>query len=154
VISATRSGEKSSREAANPSNPSHRSSMYAASWSPSFRITCIIPLRTGMLCPGSNWRKTLAWSASSIRRGSATTSLAPFWVTARFTRSPMIGWFSVVLEPMIRNAFAFSMSAMEFVIAPEPKLVARPAAVELCQSRAQWSTLLVPTTARKNFWKR
>ena len=43
---------------------------------------------------------------------------------------------------------------MELVIAPLPNAVARPATVELCQSRAQWSTLFVPTTARTNFWKR
>jgi len=45
----------------------------------------------------------------------------------------------------------FSISAIEFVIAPEPNTVARPATVALCQSRAQWSTLFVPTAARRNF---
>ena len=32
---------------------------------------------------------------------------------------------------------------MELVIAPLPKAAARPATVEECQSRAQWSTLFV-----------
>jgi hypothetical protein len=44
------------------------------------------------------------------------------------------------------------MSEMGFVIAPLPKAAARPATVEECQSRAQWSTLLVPMTALANFW--
>ena len=40
---------------------------------------------------------------------------------------------------------------MELVIAPLPKAVARPATVELCHKRAQWSTLFVPITPRVNF---
>jgi hypothetical protein len=43
---------------------------------------------------------------------------------------------------------------MEFVIAPDPNVAARPTTVALCQSRAQWSTLLVPNTARAIFMKR
>jgi hypothetical protein len=35
---------------------------------------------------------------------------------------------------------ASSNSAMELVMAPEPKDAASPATVELCQRRAQWST--------------
>ena len=65
-----------------------------------------------------------------------------------------MGWFSLVFEPMTNSTSLFSISAMEFVIAPEPNTVARPATVALCQSRAQWSTLFVPTAARMNFWKR
>ena len=63
----------------------------------------------------------------------------------------MTGWASVVLEPMMNIVSDPLISAMEFVIAPLPKLAARPATVEECQSRAQWSTLLVPTPARINF---
>jgi len=43
---------------------------------------------------------------------------------------------------------------MELVIAPEPKVVTRPATVGLCQSLAQWSTVFVSITARVNFWIR
>jgi hypothetical protein len=43
---------------------------------------------------------------------------------------------------------------MEFVIAPLPNALARPATVEACHNRAQWSTLFVPITARMNFWNR
>ena len=46
---------------------------------------------------------------------------------------------------------ALGISLMEFVIAPEPNTAARPATVELCQRRAQWSMLFVPTTALMNF---
>ena len=45
-------------------------------------------------------------------------------------------------------------SSIEFVIAPEPKALASPATVEAWQSRAQWSTLFVPSAALMNFWKR
>jgi hypothetical protein len=39
---------------------------------------------------------------------------------------------------------------MELVIAPLPNEAARPATVELCQRRAQWSTLFDPCTSREN----
>ncbi len=68
--------------------------------------------------------------------------------------SARIGWLSLVLEPMTNRTSLFSISAIEFVIAPEPNTVARPATVELCQRRAQWSTLFVPMPARMNFWNR
>jgi len=55
---------------------------------------------------------------------------------------------------MTNSTSLFSISAREFVIAPEPNTVARPATVALCQYRAQWSTLFVPMAARMNFWKR
>ena len=37
-------------------------------------------------------------------------------------------------------------------MAPDPKAIARPVTVDEWQSRAQWSTLFVPMTARMNFW--
>jgi len=37
---------------------------------------------------------------------------------------------------------------------PLPKAIARPATVELCQSLAQWSTLLVPRATRASFCRR
>jgi hypothetical protein len=52
---------------------------------------------------------------------------------------------------MIKIALASASSGMELVMAPEPKAAARPTTVELCQRRAQWSTLLVPMAARENF---
>ena len=61
------------------------------------------------------------------------------------------GWASDVLEPITIISGAFSISWMEFVIAPAPSVEARPATVGACQVRAQWSTLFVPMTARINF---
>ena len=52
-------------------------------------------------------------------------------------RVAITGWVSEVLEPVTRVQSASSNSAMELVIAPEPKVAARPATVELCQRRAQ-----------------
>ncbi len=57
----------------------------------------------------------------------------------------------MVLAPMTKMVSAPSISLMELVIAPEPKVVARPAIVGLCQSLAQWSTVFVSITARVNF---
>jgi hypothetical protein len=65
-----------------------------------------------------------------------------------------MGWASVVLEPMTKMALQLANSGRELVMAPEPKAAARPTTVELCQRRAQWSTLLVPSPARVNFWIR
>lgn len=77
-------------------------------------------------------------------------SLAPRR-TARFTSSPMMGWAHVVFVPMARMHFELARSEMGLVIAPLPKLVARPATVGECQRRAQWSTLLVPIPTRASF---
>jgi hypothetical protein len=43
----------------------------------------------------------------------------------------------VVLVPMARMQRASAKSPMEFVMAPEPNVVARPATVGACQRRAQ-----------------
>ena len=56
----------------------------------------------------------------------------------------MMGWFSSVLVPVARITSDFKTSLMGFVMAPLPKEAARPATVEECQRRAQWSTLFVP----------
>ena len=53
--------------------------------------------------------------------------------------------------PVIKKQSASSNSLIEFVIAPEPKVAARPATVDAWQSLAQWSTLLVLNTARASF---
>jgi len=84
------------------------------------------------------WRShTVANLESSMPLGSARISVAPRWVTARLMKLEITGWFSVVLVPVMRKHFDSSISAIEFVMAPEPNAVARPATVELCQSRAQ-----------------
>jgi hypothetical protein len=66
---------------------------------------------------------------------------------------PKTGCCSVVFEPMISMAAAWlATSSMEFDIAPEPYVVARPATVLECQSRAQWSILFVPITCLANLF--
>ena len=84
-------------------------------------------------------------------RGSATISFAPFLATASLMARPITGCASVVFEPMTKMQPACLISSMELVIAPEPNALARPATVEAWHSRAQWSTLFVPTAARMNF---
>jgi hypothetical protein len=49
---------------------------------------------------------------------------------------------------MTSSTFASSISPIEFVMAPDPKVVARPATEGACQVLAQWSMLFVPTPAR------
>lgn len=48
------------------------------------------------------------------------------------------------MVPMARITPESARSSIELVIAPEPKAAARPATVDECQRRAQWSMLLVP----------
>ena len=68
----------------------------------------------------------------------STMSLAPR-TAARFILLPMIGCASVALDPMMKSTSLPTISPMEFVIAPEPSVAARPATVGACQVRAQWS---------------
>jgi hypothetical protein len=69
------------------------------------------------------------------------------------THRETMGWFSAKLEPMTSRQSDWAKSVMGFVIAPEPKVVTRPVTVGLCQRRAQWSTLFVPSI-RASFWNR
>ena len=85
-----------------------------------------------------------------MARGSATTRVAPRR-TARFISIAIIGWASEVLLPITKRKSASRISCIEFVIAPAPKVVTRPATVGACHVAAHWWTLLVPNTARDNF---
>ena len=58
----------------------------------------------------------------------------------------------MVLVPHRRMVRARSISSREFVAAPVPSIIFMAAAVGAWQTRAQQSTLLVPRTARANFW--
>ncbi len=71
-----------------------------------------------------------------VARGSTTIILAPFSRPLKIHLAAM-GWFSVVLEPMMKMHLASANSGRELVMAPEPKAAARPTTVELCQRRAQ-----------------
>ena len=67
---------------------------------------------------------------------------------------PITGWASVGLHPTRKSTSVSSMSSRGFVAAPLPKTAERPVTDGLWQTRAQLSTLFVPTTARMSFWKR
>ena len=48
----------------------------------------------------------------------------------------MIGWASVVLDPITNINSESRISSIEFVIAPAPNIVTRPATVGACQVAA------------------
>ena len=64
------------------------------------------------------------------------------------------GWFSVVLDPTTRAQSASATSLNMLDTAPEPMVSSSAATEEAWHSRVQWSTLLVPKTARTSFWNR
>ena len=78
-------------------------------------------------------------------------SLAPLFLTALLILRPIMGWHSVVFDPMTNRTSASSISEMELLMAPSPKAANAAATVDAWQRRAQWSTLVVPKTALENF---
>ena len=153
VISSARSGVNSCTNSRNSSKPSVCFAMNSRFSSPSRRITFAMALRSAVSVPMWSGRCRVAQRVSSIFRGSATMSFAPLR-TASFTLIDRTGCVSVVLVPTAKISLASASSATLFVIAPRPTMTARPATEGACQVRAQLSTLLVPITARVNFWKR
>ena len=103
--------------------------------SPSLTMTWAMALSSQTSLPGLSGRYQSAMSASQMRRGSATASLAPR-PTARFISMAMTGCASVVLEPMTKRKSASRISGIELVIAPAPYVVTRPATVGACQVAA------------------
>ncbi len=154
VILSTLSGVYLETASLKAWKPSVRLSMNPSSWRPSWMMTFINPLSRATSVPGRCLSHTEAKRTRPIFRGSATMRLAPFSLTALMISLAITGWFSVVLLPMTRKQLADPRSWMLLVMAPEPKAWTRPATVGAWQRRAQWSTLLVPITARMNFWKR
>jgi hypothetical protein len=127
--------------------------MKSGSYSSSFTMVWAMAWKTATSVPGF-WRsQRVAKSVISMRRGSMTMSLAPFWRTARFRKLEMTGWVSVVLLPVTMNASRFSISAMELDMALEPMESCRPVTEPAWHRRAQWSMLLVSNRARMSFWK-
>ena len=96
----------------------------------------IIPLIRAMSVPERRGSHRCAIPASSVRRGSTTISFVPRR-TACFILMPMTGCASVVLDPMTKSRSSSRISFTEFVMAPLPNEVARPATVGACQVRAQ-----------------
>ena len=65
-----------------------------------------------------------------------------------------MGCVSRAFEPHRRMRSVSSISRYELVPPPAPKTAARPATLGACQVRLQLSMLLLPITARANFWAR
>ncbi|MBK6768258.1 MAG: hypothetical protein IPG72_04385 [Ardenticatenales bacterium] len=147
------SGVKSLTAATTASKFSVLSAMNASSHSSSVTMTLAIAFSSQTSVPGRSFRCRSAMDAIQIERGSATTSLAPRR-TARFISIAMIGCASEVLLPMTNRKSASRISPMEFVIAPAPNVVTRPATVGACQVAAHWWMLFVWNTARESFWTR
>ena len=55
---------------------------------------------------------------------------------ARFISIAMMGWASVVFDPMTNMSSVSRISGIEFVMAPAPNMVTRPATVGACQVAA------------------
>ena len=92
-----------------------------------------------------------AMSAIQIARGSATTSVAPpLHGPLHLHRDDRMGLGGVAM-PMTNRKSASRISPIEFVIAPAPNVVTRPATVGACHVAAHWWTLLVPKAARASF---
>ena len=64
------------------------------------------------------------------------------------------GWLWVVLEPTMKMASVSRASENGFDTEPPPIWSSSAATDEAWHSRVQWSTLLVPKTARMSFWNR
>src|SRR3989304_3908141 len=84
-----------------------------------------------------------------VNRGSTLISLAPLSF-ALFIQVKDAGWFSAGLHPMARMQSALAISFQWLVIAPRPKLAAKPATVDECQTRA-WCSMRVTPRARRDF---
>ena len=65
-----------------------------------------------------------------------------------------MGCVSRAFEPQRMMRSVSSISRYELVPPPAPKTAARPATLGACQVRLQLSMLLLPITARANFWAR
>ena len=101
-------------------------------------MTCAIPRSRATSDPTRSGKYKSERSASPIRRGSATISLAPRSIA--FLRPvAATGWHSVILVPIQKITSGFSISIKGLDMAPQPIVVARPATVGACQARLQLS---------------
>ena len=151
-VPATSSGRKRPTKARKASHPSTRSRRNAASTSPSSTRTHARAFSNTTLAPGRTARCSAPGTrASSMLRGSITMRFAPPSACC-LMRAPTTGWPSVALAPQSRMVRARSMSSKELVAAPVPSIAESARAEGAWQTRAQLSTLLVPSTTRANFW--
>ncbi len=89
----------------------------------------------------------LAKAEVLVKRGSTEITTARFTSLAVRMCCMEMGWFSAGFMPMIMMLRLLRMSFWEFVIAPYPNTLARPATVVECHIRAWKSVLLVPHMA-------
>src|ERR1700753_1696143 len=80
-----------------------------------------------------------------VKRGSTTTSLAPFSILASITHLKPHGCASAALPPITITTLAFLMSCQVLVIAPRPNDGAKLATVGPCQTRAWLSNTAMPS---------
>ena len=85
-----------------------------------------------------------ATAAERVKRGSMTTSLAALCAFASVTHLKPQGCASAALPPMMTMTSADLMSFHPLVIAPRPKVGARPATVGPCQTLAWLSKTTMP----------
>ncbi len=153
VSSSTRSRSYSLTFSFSSSMPSVRSAINSLFSQPFAKMTLMMPFNRAILLPGARLSQTSARLAIQVLRGSATTSLAPF-ARASFRYRETMGCPSVGFEPKRKRVSISGIWSSEFVAAPAPRLVARPATVGACQTRAQLSTLLEPTAQRTHLARR
>src|ERR1700744_4464228 len=97
-----------------------------------------------MSVPGRIGAYRSATEAVRVKRGSTTTSLAPFSILASITHLKPHGCASAALPPMTTTRLAFLMSCQVLVIAPRPNDGAKLATVGPCQTRAWLSNTTMP----------
>ena len=125
-----------------------RRAMNSLSSRPRARMWFSIALNSATSVPGSIWRWMSARPASSVRRGSATTSLTPR-SCARLIAAPKTGCDSVVFAPAMKmTSAACSTSRIEPDAADVFSARCIAATDVEWQSRVQWSMLFVPSAAR------
>ncbi len=83
-----------------------------------------------------------------------TIIFAPYLRTASFICKAMMGWFSLVFEPVtiITSLWITSLAVLD--MADEPRACWSATTLPAWHSRVQWSTLLVRNSARNIFCSR
>jgi hypothetical protein len=109
----------------------------------------MMPPRKAMSVPAriGTWRSAIA--EVRVKRGSTWMTFAPLRRASIIHWKPT-GWFSAMLEPMIRTHSEFCKSCWKVVAPPLPNEVPRLGTVEECHMRAWFSTWIAPI-AVKNF---
>src|SRR5712692_3508340 len=89
--------------------------------------------------PARSGAQMSAMAEVRLNRGSTWITFAPR-SRASITHWNPTGWFSAMLDPMIKMASALLKSCSVVVAPPRPNEVPRPGTVELCHMRAEEHT--------------